>query len=268
MIGLAEPSHDLIETLPSGDVNWTSNVLTAEGTHVPGPASSRSAGVLQARQNAATNLLLTLQRIRMDAYRTAADIMHADDRVNAKIVEMIQAVPVAQEANGPGGRVDVTVEMPLLGGLAQLMLPDEIKQVRSIRQVGDTAIKEELTLEAAAGSEPEMPYTGLVVDARGIGIKPAMAPAIVDENGKQVYGSAFVSREFAVQYGVCRYTRDPEARLRKTRIAPHPLSVKGLRTLPGRDCDIMISNADAAKLRDASDNIGFLKQCRVMIIVD
>jgi hypothetical protein len=36
---------------------------------------------------------------------------------------------------------------------------------------------------------------------------------------------------------------------------------------PGKS-DIIISNADAAALRSAADNLTFMKKCRVMIVLD
>ena len=117
------------------------------------------------------------------------------------------------------------------------------------------------------GAEPDA-YTGLIVDARGIGAKPAMVPVLVDENGKEVYGSAFVSREYAVQQGVCQYLRILGDAANLVRVAPKPLWVKGLRTSNSAACDIVISNADASRLRGTSSHLSFLKQCRVIILMD
>ena len=91
---------------------------------------------------------------------------------------------------------------------------------------------------------------------------------IVDEAGQEVYGSAFVSREYAVQQGMSGYGKTLEASKQNQRVADNPLTVRGLRTDgPGRS-DIVISNADAAKLKNASEHLSFLKKCRVMIVVD
>jgi len=46
------------------------------------------------------------------------------------------------------------------------------------------------------------------------------------------------------------------------------LIVKALKVLwPGR-CDFIISNADAAKLKSASEHLKFLKECKVIIVLD
>ncbi|NQT10001.1 MAG: hypothetical protein HQ573_02380, partial [Desulfobacteraceae bacterium] len=46
------------------------------------------------------------------------------------------------------------------------------------------------------------------------------------------------------------------------------LTVKGLRTEGHGRSDIVISNADASRLRSASEHLTFLKKCRVMVVVD
>lgn len=271
----AEPANQLIQQLPSGCIDWTSNALTATGASLndkKGKASERekSDDSRNAKYVAHANLMRTLAHVRMDSRRYATHVMAANDQVGAKVAEMVEAAPVIQESCNSDGRRSVTVRMSLLGGFAQLMLPDEIRQVEPIRQVGEarTPPRTETILASSAVSAQSGLYTGLVVDARGIGAKPAMAPLLVDENGKEVFGSAFVSREYAVQYGVCEYVRTLGDPTRMPRVAPRPLVVKGLHTLPNRDCDIVISNADAARLRDVSENLNFLKQCRVIIIVD
>ena len=99
-------------------------------------------------------------------------------------------------------------------------------------------------------------------------MRPAMAPKVLDEKGQEVYGSAFVSREFAVQQGMSGYARDLTAAQSNTRVTNNPLTVKGLRTEGSGRSDIVIRSADAASLRGASEHLSFLKKCRVMIVVD
>jgi hypothetical protein len=95
-----------------------------------------------------------------------------------------------------------------------------------------------------------------------------MVPKILDENNQEVYGSAFVSREYAVQQGMSGYARDLKEILKDQRVSDYPLVVKGLKTSgPGRS-EIVISNADASKLRGISESLYFMKKCRVIIVVD
>ena len=122
---------------------------------------------------------------------------------------------------------------------------------------------------AAPGEAPASGVlTGLVVDARGLGVRPAMAPKILDETGQEVYGSAFVSREFAVQQGMSGYAKGLTSAKQNQRVTANPLVVKGLRVEGPGQCNIVISNADAVRLRNSSADLSFLEKCRVMIVVD
>ena len=111
-------------------------------------------------------------------------------------------------------------------------------------------------------------HTGLVLDGRGLEGRPSMSPRILDENGREVYGTAYVSREFAVQRGVAGFSRDLGAAQTSRRVAPQPLTVKGLRVEGIGASNFIISNADAAEIRGASDNLLFMKECRVVIVLD
>ena len=107
-----------------------------------------------------------------------------------------------------------------------------------------------------------------MVDARGSRFSPALAPVIVDEKAREVYGSAFVSREFAVQQGMAGYSRNLRAAYQDARVADNPLTVKGLGTAANSTSTIIISDADAWRIKSASEHISLLKTCRVMIVVD
>ena len=52
--------------------------------------------------------------------------------------------------------------------------------------------------------------TGLIIDARGLGLRPAMSPKILDQNGSTVYGPGNFTREFAVKFGVAGYSKNLE----------------------------------------------------------
>ena len=159
--------------------------------------------------------------------------------------------------------------MSLYGGFSQLVLPQEIRHVESVIALSGngSGSNSPVADDASSGSAGDT-FTGLVVDTRGVGFRPAMDLKIMDENGHEVYGSAFVSREYAVQAGTCGYVTDLAAARSDPRVMPHPLTARGLSSQTARDTEIMISNTDAEKLRSASAHLEFLKKCRVMVVVD
>jgi len=189
---------------------------------------------------------------------------------------MVKGAQIVKREYLSDGTVEITLRMPLQGGFTQLLLPTEVRQIPEIRVERPSAPAS----RPAAQSEPNQAlpepetvmtpvvYTGLVVDARGLAARPAMAPRVLDEDGREVYGAAFVSREFAVQHGMAGYARDVVLAQENMRVAASPLTVKGIRTEGEGRADIVIPRSDANRLRAGSENLAFLKNCRVMIVLD
>lgn len=255
--------------VPNGSINWTSGIITATGSGKPAENEVANSPDLEAKifsaamENAGQNLFEIVKKIRINSIKRVENLFFGDSDILIKAREMVYATREVEKKRktGPDGVLEVHLRFQFYGGFAQLVLPQEIKQVESITKV--------LSGKKVPSEGPAQEiFSGLVVDARGIGARPAMAPMILDENGQVVYGAAFVSREYAIQNGMSGYVTDIGAAERETRIGYYPLTVKGLKTEgPGR-CDIVISNSDAAKLRKSSENLLFLKECRVVIVLD
>jgi hypothetical protein len=95
-----------------------------------------------------------------------------------------------------------------------------------------------------------------------------MVPKVVNEDGKEVYGSAWISRDFAVREGMVGYLKDPMQAQSNPRVTDKPLTVKALKVSGDARVDLVISNADAVSLHSASQNLSMLEKCRVIILVD
>jgi len=269
--------QDLVEQLATGDINWTKGVVQAKGIGAPperyyGKPQARPMALRAAKMDAMRNLLEVTEGVRISSTTTVKDYVVESDIIMSQVQGMVKGAQVVHQEYMSDGTVEVTMQMSLMGGFAQLILPKEIKQVESIRPIPPVH-KEPLPPIVKKPSAPApklVPevFTGMVIDARGINARPAMAPKILNENGEEVYGSAYVSREFAVQQGMSGYAKDLTAAQSNPRVTNSPLTVKGLRTEGHGRSDIVISNADASRLRSASEHLAFLKKCRVMIVVD
>jgi len=95
-----------------------------------------------------------------------------------------------------------------------------------------------------------------------------MSPKIVDETGAEVYGSMIVDKAFAVSQGISGYARDLTAAQGNQRVTNNPVTVKGVSAEGAGKADIKISNAEAQQIRAATENLSFMKKCRVMIVLD
>jgi hypothetical protein len=268
-IGNGQEGQDFIEQTMKGSINWSEGIVQAVGIGAPsekhyGKPSARPMAMRAAKLDAMRNILEVINGVRIDGTTIVRDYAVESDIIRSKVEGMVQGAEVVKQEYLSDGTIEITMAMSLRGGFSQLVLPDEIKPLESVKP-----------MTPMMPVQPETPmgpssavYTGLIVDARGLSARPAMSPKIIDENGQEVYGSAFVSREYAVQQGMSGYAKDITAAMSNQRVTDNPITVKGLRTEgPGRS-DIVISNADASTLRSASENLSFMKKCRVMIVVD
>jgi hypothetical protein len=264
------------EILHGGSINWSLGLIHAKGVKQPegkslGKAMDRLEALATAKDSARDNLLEILKEIRVDSSHTLGQIFANNDVIMAKAEAMAREAPVVRKAYLTDGTVEVTIEMAVDGGFAQLVLPEEIKQIEAIKTVSTEEPGAQPGKKKGAGPVPAsvaVAYTGLVVDARGLELKPTMCPRIYDESGQEVYGSTYVSREFAVQHGLVRYVKNLQAAVLTPRVADNPLTVKGLRTTQPGHYDIIISTADASRIRGHSEHLSFLKKCRVLVVVE
>jgi hypothetical protein len=272
----AGQTTDFLEQFPKGSINWTRGQATASGSAsfpdvkgVIGP----DAPYEKARLRAVRNLRSTLERLRLSGQSCIEDLLPTQAYIQDQLEAMTLAADILNMKRNADGDVEITLGISFYGGFSQLILPSDIRQVQSIRPLNGIEADNGDAMQIQGGkySPPTIAsdvYTGLIVDARGIGAAPSMVPVLVDENGREVYGPAFVSREFAVQNGMCRYMRGADIADDLTRVAPNPLRVKGLESVPDNSCYIVISNSDASRLHGVSYHLEFLKQCRVVILLD
>jgi hypothetical protein len=258
--GYCDQEQDLIEQVGNGSINWSQGIIQGKGIGAPpekdyGKPQARPLALRAAKLDALRNILEVVKGVRIDSTTVVRDFAIESDIIMTKVEGMVRGARQVKQEYLSDGTVEIIMAVDMRGGFAQLVLPQDIKQV------------EPITSMVPAQKAPDV-LTGLVVDAKGLKVRPAMAPKILDENGQEVYGSAFVSREYAVQQGMSGYGKNLIEAQRNPRVTDNPLTVKGLRTEgPGR-CDIVISNADAARLKNAAEHLSFLKKCRVMIVVD
>jgi len=261
IIPLEVSAQNAVETFENGKIDWTTGVASAIGIGAPpkkpinmaqARAMAKRAAVIVARRN----LLEIIKGVRIDSTTLIKDFVVQSDIIRNKVDGYLERSQVVDIAYMSDGSVEATVAMNLRGGFANLMLPKSIKSIPPIRQA-----------QAPTGKQGEA-YTGLVVDSRGFQVKPAMSLKIVDEDGNEVYGSSYVSRDYAINQGMAGYAKDITAAQTNDRVTNNPLTVKGVRTADTGDSDIIISNADAARIKGAAENLEFLQKCRVMVVLD
>lgn len=247
----AAADDSVVQKLGHGEINWSKKVVTATGS---GAANLKDASVAQARLmaeraaklDALRNILETIQGIQVSGSRNATDLM-SNGEIKSRISGMAQGYKVVDTKYYSDGSVDVIISMPIDENLTNAL----VERPKKARKV---------STEGAAG------FSGLIVNARGLGLTPSMAPRIVDEAGKEVYGTEVVSDTGLKQGGIVGYAKQDDQA--KERVGDKPIVVKALRLADKSRTDVVIANGDADKLRDPNSNLSFLADGKVVILVD
>jgi len=265
--------NDWVEKVGQGSVNWSAGYIEAVGIGAPsdksiGKANARPMAMRAAKVDAYRNLLEITKGVQVDSATTVKSFTVESDVINTQVNGLVKGAQVVKTDYMSDGTVEVTLRIPLYGGiLAQTIMPLAIAKppvppAPSVLEAPAPAIT------APAAPAAPVAYTGMVVDARGIQARPAMSPRVFDEDGKEVYGSANVDREYAVQQGMSGYARDLNAAQSNQRVTVNPITVKALKTSGPGKSDLIISNADAQQIRASAENMTFMKKCRVMVVLD
>ena len=104
-------------------------------------------------------------------------------------------------------------------------------------------------------------YTGVIIDCRGLGLRPVMSPVIKTENGRPIYGYKNLDSDKVVANGMAAYARsESEA----TRAGKNPLRLRAIAVDGG--ANPVLSSEDARRLLLENGASGFLDATNVVFI--
>ena len=253
-------------------VNWTTQFVQASaiGQAPPyaqsaqhGRALAIQAGALLAKQE----LLGLVRGVAIDSVTTVQAAMVVDSVTAGRVSGVIRGAQIVGTRDLGGGAVEVTVAVPATGEFAELLLAKAAPPAP--RPSAPIAAVPPAPPPAAPAPRPGAAiYTGLVIDARGLGVKPAMAPKVLSEGGQEIYGFSVVDRNWVIQQGMAGYSKDLPAAQAHERVTDRPLTVKAVAASGTNKTDVVVANADAQLLLGSGSHLAFLEKARVMLVVD
>lgn len=230
-----------------GLLDWTENYIEATGMAVAPEGSKGAQAKALARRGATVdlqrNLLEFLIGVQVDARTTMNDFM-ADDRVRSEVHGTIKNIELL---DGKWDGESYTIS----GRIKMAKLRVIIAPSLEIKAVNEPAPK--------TGGK----YTGLIIDARHLPLVPSMTFSVFDGSGRAVYGIDFVDQSHFLQSGLCAYYNNINYAKGEVHVASNPIVARATGLSSG-NVDIVISNADAAKVRGSSYN--FRKECKVIVV--
>lgn len=246
-----------------GSVDWGARTIVSRGIGAPNldlPEAARRPGAIRAAQIIALrNALETVKGILLNSSTTVQNFMTTNDVVTTQVNGYLKGFEQkGREKYMSDGSVEVTMEIPLdgIGGISDFLLSNSVGEKPSITKFQGKKAKKEAI------------FSGLIIDCRGFKVKPALSPKVIDEDGKEIYGSAYVTKEWAVKYGVVGYAKTVDGAAKLDRVGDKPGKIKAVKASGENTTDVVISKEDAADVRSAAKNLKFLSECRVIFVVD
>ena len=253
--GILGADDTIIEKTEYGEIDWVSGIIRAKGAveEAPGDATTNVAVkklkiLRMAKMNAMRNIIEGMKSIRVDAGSTIGNYMEGSDYIRKKMHAIVRKAKIVEKNDISDGGIEIGIELPLKGLLMETM----------IQNSSDVEI-------SISGEEL---YTGLVVDATGLDINPALSPKIVDENGREIFGASYAKRGALLAKGLVAYSSKVSYAETDSRVADNPLIVRGLRKSGIHGTNVVISREDGAKIKNTDSNLNWLTECRVIIVID
>jgi hypothetical protein len=239
------PAHAKEGAKSAGGVSWEGQVIKATGSGAPdmkasNPAQARLGAENAAKLDAFRNLLAQVKGIHVSADRTVADEMNRDE-VRGKVEGVIRGFKVTAKRYFSDSGVEMDVEVPLA------MLTE------AVAPVGESSF--------ALNTKGEKKNTGLIIDARGLGVQPALAPRLLDAAGNPVYGADTLSPDVRKTTTVAGYHKTVDDAKKSPRLGSRPLVVKAAKV---QGSDVVLTE-EAMKELVASNN-AYLSEGRVAIV--
>jgi len=279
-----------------GTIDWTNGVIEAAGTGAPPTTAgfsdaqrrlmARRAAVIEAQRNLAE----TINGVHLTSYSTVQNFVLQDDTIRTTLEAFIQGARVVNERPLADGSYEVVVRLGMYGpaSLSKAVVPAMITQEKKMQMGGGlpapimtipapsapavgASESSEPTGEVAGAQLPVGPVTGIVVDCRGLKIAPAMSPKIMDESGREIWGTMQIDPEVAIDFGIVAYFQTVDAARASTRAGNNPLIVNAIGTSGiSKDypANAVVTVGDGDLIRTENEKTRFLEKLRVCFVID
>ena len=263
------PSLTLMQAAEAAP-QWEQGTITAEGFGTPPAGAYGSKASIMARRaaivDAQRNLAEQVSGVQVDAETTVENFVISSDLVKTKVSALIKGAVVVEEQMMPDGAYRVVMSMPMYGsqGLASAIMP-------AIRDhtpptPPPPVISATITTQIQMGGT----YTGVIIDAGGMGLKPSFSPVIYDTNGRAIYGVSNINYDQAISQGMVGYSASVSAAQTLPRVGGSPLVVKAVQVRGGNNStnpvNVVVSVDDGDRILAANQQSQMLMNGSVVFV--
>ena len=265
----ALPSLTIMQTAEAA-AQWEMGTITAEGFGTPPMGTYGAKANIMARRaavvDAQRNLAEQINGVQVDAETTVANFVVSSDIVKTKVSALIRGAVVVEEHAMPDGSYRVVMSMPLYGaqGLASAVMP-------AIRDM-TPPMPPPPVISATITTQIQMSgtYTGLIIDASGMGLKPSFSPVIYDTSGRAIYGVSNINYDQAISRGMVGYSASLYDAQTLPRIGGTPLVVRAVAVRGGNNStnpvNVVVSVDDGDRILAANQQSQMLASGAVVFV--
>jgi hypothetical protein len=239
------------QAIGHGKIDWSNKTITATGSGAPNlkaanVAVARLGAERAAKMDALRNIIEAVRGVRVSGGESAGDRMDKAPKVKSQVEGIVRKFKVLDTKYYSDGGVDVVVEVPLDGVLTETLVENPGTKAKAVLQ------------------DPKGP-TGLIINAKGLGATPALAPRLVDDKGKEIYGASAVSGAAVKKHGVVAYAKNLELASKDARVADKPIIIRAQKLAQPGGSDLVITATDGEKIAKLT---GLLAGGKVIIVTD
>ena len=219
-----------------------------------------------------TNLRLSKAEARSDARQNLIDLIklvNFDGRIISELIDSDRLI---------GNRIETLISSAFQQGEIEYQENNQLSVALAIKMSGLAEIlmdakgylKEDMLTEPSyLMTRSAIPkgerVSGIVIDARDIYHIPAMVPKVFNEDYTLVYGPRHYTRSRSVNRGPIGYAHSMDDKTVTRRVGKNPLLIEAKSSAD--DINLMVTNADATKIRDAEKKFGVLRDCKVLVLL-
>ncbi len=248
-----------------GKIDWIKGVIISEGRYSlsiddkgdsideetgskTSISFSRDQSYEKAKEKAIYGAALAVNDVLIDPDTRIKDLILRDTEVRQKISHHLHEYSRFKEK--PSGYLSSTCELELrlsyLLNVLNIAFPEDEFPTRNDNEI-------------------HTKYTSLIIDTRGLKIKPMLLPSIMNENGLEVYSRNQISGQAAVKNLAVSYTLSEKEAIKHKKAGSHPFFCTALKSLNGNP---VLSDEDIKRIFSHKENFTFLKKCKVLFIID
>ncbi len=248
-----------------GQINWIEGIIRATGTDsiiindqgspvdeetgdTISLADARTRSYARAKEKAMESASQVITSIQVSSTERIIDIIERDPVARGRLMRVVHQYSKFREKSA--GSLETACEMEFSAGYLLTMLNIDFPC-------------DEFPLSSDTAS-PTL-YTSLIVDVRGLGIKPMLLPSIYNETGLEIYGKNFISGNDAVYHLAVSYTFSENEAKNHKKAGKHPFFCAALKNLNGSP---VLSDDDIKRVFSHKKNLAYLKKCRVIFVID